>query len=196
MNKSLSKLLKIIKRIFFIFATLFIVLFVIALITTPKDKKETKSEEKKQELSLAENATPQERFDYYAVLSKPLSNFDRAELKNDNLHLFYMVAGWNEDKMLQSGASDHCYIMQNIFENCPEVNTIVFNFQTQFVDPKGNEFINTAFRITFTRQNAKDINYQNYKTNCTLDYNNMLLVADEYYIHPGIKKNLKKINVK
>lgn len=195
MEKSKKILWKIIKIIWIITIALFC-LVGIAVCSENKNKKETKIEEKKQELSLAENATPQERFEYYAVLSKPLSEFDRAELKNDNLHLFYMVAGWNEDRMLQSGASDHCYIMQNIFENCPEVNTIVFNFQTQFIDPKGNEFINTAFRTTFTRKNAKDINYQNYKTNCTLDYNNMLLVADEYYIHPGIKKNLKKLNVK
>lgn len=192
MEKSKKILWKIIKIIWIITIALFC-LVGIAVCSENKNKKETKIEEKKQELSLAENATPQERFEYYAVLSKPLSDFDRAELKNDNLHLFYMVAGWNEDRMLQSGASDHCYIMQNIFENCPEVNTIVFNFQTQFVDPKGNEFINTAFRTTFSRQNAKNINYQNYKTNCTLDYNNMLLVADEYYIHPGIIKNLKNL---
>lgn len=192
MEKSKKILWKIIKIIWIITIALFC-LVGIAVCSENKNKKETKIEEKKQELSLAENATPQERFEYYAVLSKPLSDFDRAELKNDNLHLFYMVAGWNEDRMLQSGASDHCYIMQNIFENCPEVNTIVFNFQTQFVDLKGNEFKNTAFRVTFTRQNAKDINYQNYKTNCTLDYNNMLLVADEYYIHPGIEKNLKNL---
>lgn len=192
MEKSKKILWKIIKIIWIITIALFC-LVGIAVCSEYKNQKETKIEEKKQELSLAENATPQERFEYYAVLSKPLSKFDRAELKNDNLHLYYMVAGWNEDRMLQSGASDHCYIMQNIFENCPEVNTIVFNFQTQFVDAKGNEFINTAFRTTFTRQNAKDINYQNYKTNCTLDYNNMLLVADEYYIHPGIKKNLKNL---
>ena len=193
MENTNHKLTWKIAKILWIIVIAIFSLLAVALCTAPKNKKENATLEKK---TLPENATTQEKVEFYATLSKPHSDLKTFKINNDILHLYLKASTISEDFILKTAASDHAFIFKNIFENIPEINSIVFWYETEFVDIKGNESTETAFRMTFSRENAKNINYENYKVKCTLDYNNMLIVADNYYIHPAIKKNLKNFNLK
>lgn len=187
MENTNHKLTWKIAKILWIIIIIIFSLLTVALCTAPKNKKEK---------SLPENATLDQKAEFYATLSKPNSDLKTFKINNDILHLYLKASTISEDFILKTAASDHAFILKNIFENIPEINSIIFWYETEFIDTKGNESTETAFRMTFSRENAKNINYENYKVKCTLDYNNMLIVADNYYIHPAIKKNLKNFNLK
>lgn len=189
MKNTNNKLLWKIAKILWIIVIAIFALVIFGICCGQKEKKEVQLQEK----TLPENPTIEQKADYYATFSKPNSDLKNIKIVGDNLHLYYKASSISEDFILKEAASDHAFILRNIFENIPEINTVVFWYETEFTDIKGNESTETAYRMTFSRENAKNINYENYKVKCTLDYNNMLMVADEYFIHPAIKKNLKNL---
>lgn len=70
-------------------------------------------------------------------------------------------------------------------------DTILVKYQTTFFDNKGNEKINDAVRLRFTRESMKDINFENFKILVSGDIENIKTVAD-LYLHAATATELAK----
>lgn len=96
---------------------------------------------------------------------------------------------FNEKTLITDFCITACDSMEILFKN-PSVNEVLFAGSTEMIDQKGNKFIDEIFKIALTKDEAKDINWENFKDMVSADYNKMLNISKNYYIHPGIAKEL------
>lgn len=99
-------------------------------------------------------------------------------------------SNWSESTFVQGCSNKATDTMEVMFSNA-KVDKVWFWGQTEMVDPKGNSSIENGFNVSMTKENAKDINWKNFKDLVMSDYKNLKKVADSMFIAPGIAKNLK-----
>jgi hypothetical protein len=63
--------------------------------------------------------------------------------------------------------------------------------ETEFTDQYGNKNTSTGAKIVITRDIADKIDWKGLAERHVTDPGNIYRIADNYSIHPGIRKNLK-----
>ena len=96
---------------------------------------------------------------------------------------------WDEKALVRTAASKAAESMEVLFKN-PKVDKIWFWTQTEMTDAKGNSSTDNVVNVSLTKENAQGINWTKFKDMVLLDYNALFSIADSYYIHPGVLKNL------
>lgn len=98
---------------------------------------------------------------------------------------------WNETDYVERMAETITAYAEKLFQN-PRVGYVSLKGVTTFTDQYGNESRDTAVQIDWSRSTAAKINWSNFENMVTDDYKHALVIADYYYIHPGIYKNLNR----
>jgi hypothetical protein len=127
------------------------------------------------------------------VLKKgTLASVDYIIEKEKNIIDVFVDPGttWDEKSLVKSNAVDAVAVMEILFKN-PKVDKVWLWTKTDMTDPKGNTTKEDVVNVSLTKENAKDINWAKFKDMVYLDYNKLYNIADSFFIHPGIKKNLK-----
>jgi hypothetical protein len=97
---------------------------------------------------------------------------------------------WDEKALVKQSAITATDSYEVLFKN-PKIDKVWFWTQTKMTDAKGNSSIDNVVNISLTKENAKGINWPEFKDMVLLDYNALFRIVDSYYIHPGVLKNLK-----
>lgn len=97
---------------------------------------------------------------------------------------------WDEKALVKNNAVTATNVMEILFKN-PKVDKIWVWTETEMQDAKGNNSMQQVVNVCLTKENAKDINWTNFKTKVANDYKALFNIADSSYIHPGIAKELE-----
>lgn len=96
---------------------------------------------------------------------------------------------WDEKSLVKNNAVTATNVMEVLFKN-PKVDKIWVWTETEMQDAKGNNSAQQVINVCLTKENAKDINWTNFKTKVAGDYKALFNIADSSFIHPGIAKAL------
>jgi hypothetical protein len=96
---------------------------------------------------------------------------------------------WDSNNFMVRSATVDTEIIYNLFKN-PNVNKLILESSVNFTDKYGNEYQDIGLNVTFNRETAQKINYDNFIPSLMSDYNKLLNIAESYKINPGIVKNL------
>lgn len=91
---------------------------------------------------------------------------------------------WSSESLVKSWHYNITELMPNVFDNAPDVTKVTYNIFSELIDPKGNSQSRKVLSVSFKRQTASSINWEN------LDPANMRQIADEYFMHVAIKRDL------
>lgn len=143
--------------------------------------------------TISENATTQEKVEFYAKNSQNKDDLQKVEiagLEKEIAHIKYNQSIWNsEDVYLKELCYVYPDVAKDVFNSCSEIKTIVFWFM---LDEK-----TTIVRCELNRSTFEKISdVASYKASCTLDYNNFIDSVDSVYIYPSIKAKLTKLTSK
>ncbi len=106
-----------------------------------------------------------------------------------NVHI-HPDAIWDEkDYVRKLGSTTAAY--GEILHKHPNVSLVRVWGLSTFEDLKGNEKEETAVRIEWSRETASKVSAEKVDDNYMLAYE----LADAYYIHPGIYRNLKEFSL-
>ncbi|MGG1598525.1 hypothetical protein [Paenibacillus naphthalenovorans] len=94
---------------------------------------------------------------------------------------------WSEKDLVEQTGIGAVRIFHELFKN-PDVNAVVINVWTSFVDQYGKESNEKALSIRWTREVSDKVNYKNFEDMVFLDYKKAFDIATSYTIHPGIAK--------
>lgn len=130
-------------------------------------------------------------------LSYPaMSKNDLKEIKiNDDIPndvyvlLSYKPEAWDEKEVVRLTADTLVVASERLFNNSKITRvwvTTLENFTDQY--GKSNEAV--AVRFGLNKETAQKINWKEFKDMVFVDYNALLNIADEQYIHPAIAKGL------
>lgn len=180
--------------------------------TTAATKKETKIEDKKEdvkkeEVKKEETKKKEVKFDFAtAELTKEnvttaieslvgkdkLTKVDITVENGKNIVDVTYNSGsvWSEKSLVQGNANTATKVYETLFKNS-KVDKVWVWTETEMTDAKGNPSVEGVVNVSMTKENAKDINWSNFKDMVALDYNKLYKIADSHFIHPGIAKNLK-----
>ena len=101
---------------------------------------------------------------------------------------------WDETDYARKMANSIVAYSELLFQH-PDVSMLRLWGSTTFVDQYGNEKEETAVRIEWDRETAEKVNYSNFKNIVISDYGRAYEIASNYYIHPGLYKNLKEFEL-
>jgi hypothetical protein len=138
---------------------------------------------------------PDERITYLADNVADTNNFTLidASVNGDYCVVNAEVGSvWDEDHLIQQTTLYTVDCMQLIFEHI-DVKGVKVVAYTTMIDGKGNENLEGVVSFLVLREEAEDINYENFK-DMVLDYNVLINICEEVYIHSGIYQELKDIN--
>lgn len=98
---------------------------------------------------------------------------------------------WSEKTLVQNSANRAVDIFEILLAH-PQVTKAWVWTQNEMTDAKGNNSLQDVVNIALSKNNAKDINWKNFKPMVSNDYNKLFNIADSKYIHPAIQKALNK----
>lgn len=96
---------------------------------------------------------------------------------------------WDEKVLMKTAATTAVEAMSRLFKN-PRVGLVRVWVETEFTDQYGKKSMETAVRVGLERTTADKIEWENFKDWVLVDYNRLLDIADEKYIHPAVRKEL------
>ncbi|WP_067923717.1 hypothetical protein [Alicyclobacillus shizuokensis] len=99
-------------------------------------------------------------------------------------------AVWNETDYAQILAQTMTAWSQKLFEN-PKVTMVRLWGMADFTDQYGKQSTQPAVKIEWSRATAKKIAWDNFRDMVDMDFKKAYQIADYYYFHPGMWKNLK-----
>lgn len=178
---------------------------------------ETKKEEVKKQETKKEEAKKQEAKKEETV-KEPVFDFSNSELTKENITKAIVdIVGkdklksveitvensknivdiaynpgtvWDEKALVKNNAITATNVMEVLFKN-PKVDKVWVWTETEMQDAKGNNSTQKVVNVALTKENAKDINWKNFKTKVVGDYKALFNIADSKFIHPGIAQKLK-----
>ncbi len=95
---------------------------------------------------------------------------------------------WSSKSMVKTWHWDIMKLTPTVFNNAPDADKIIYNLSTDLVDVKGNSKSKRVASATFYRKTASTINWESF------DQANMRQIADSYYMHIAIKRDLASSN--
>jgi len=161
----------------------------------PKDepkKEEPKKEEPKIDFSSAELNNDNIKKAANTILGSKLVSSELIVEEGKNIGDIIYDPGtfWDDKSLVTNNAVTATKLMELLFTN-PKVDKIWVWTQTEMTDAKGNKSMDNVVNVCLTKENAKDINWPEFKEMVSLDYNALYNIADSKFIHPGIAKNIK-----
>lgn len=103
---------------------------------------------------------------------------------------YKVETAFSETALVKGFANTSVKVMEILFKN-PKADKVWVWCDATMTDAKGNNSKIPVLNVCVTKENAKDINWSNFKGLVKSDYNNLFNVADKHFIHPAIAKNLK-----
>lgn len=101
------------------------------------------------------------------------------------VHVYYPLGTiWDEDHGVERAADKALDVFEGLFTH-PEVAEVVTYAQGEFVDQYGNESTETAVRITWSRETAEKVNWENFRRMAASEPERVYNLADSYAFHPG-----------
>lgn len=215
-NKTFRKIPRAIILFIFAFVSIYEILYMVSYegnkITSGINNKSSQS-------STAQTSTSEAKPKEQAKeQSKPAFDFSSAEINKDNVKkaaskvfnsskitninitennglysvdLTYRIeTSWDEKALVQESAQNAVDLMQILFKN-PAISEVRYWTETSMEDAKGNTSEQQVVNFGMTKENAKDIKWDNFKQLVLESYKNLIKVTDKYYIAPGILKELK-----
>jgi hypothetical protein len=106
-----------------------------------------------------------------------------SKAQSSKLTVVYKIDPWaltagTSRRMFLSHAKD---IVPAIFEQCPQFSEVEVRIKGKFVDKRGNETVDDAGWISFTRHNADTVNWDNVRSD------DLPEIADESWLHPALR---------
>lgn len=149
-----------------------------------KEAKEKEEEEKKKEEERLKNRDTDE------AIEEDNDDVVNAELSDGELTLTYEpVTMWSENSLFNV-VYDAFEITHDAFEH-DDVDSVVNIIKVEMVDEKGNEELKDVINYRYTRSDFEELNYDKFKEMAFGQQWRILNEADGYFIHPGIRANLK-----
>lgn len=111
--------------------------------------------------------------------------------------LVYYKSGtvWDETDMVKRSAGTAILIYSILYQN-PQVEQVAVFAQTDMTDQYGKTSTETGVKIVLNRETADKIDWKGLADRHTTDPGNIYRLAENYYVHPGILKNVKLDEVK
>lgn len=104
-------------------------------------------------------------------------------------------AVWDETDMVKRSGGTAILISNILFQN-PRVEQVAVFAQTDMTDQYGNKKTETGIKNVLKRDTADKIDWKGLADRHISDPGNIYRLAENYYIHPGILKNVKLNEVK
>lgn len=114
-----------------------------------------------------------------------------------NIMIYYKSgAVWNETDMVRRAGGTAIEICSILYAN-PKVEDVAIFAQTEMTDQYGHTSLENGVKIVITRDIANKANWKGLAERHTTDPGNIYRISGNYYIHPGILKNvdLEKIRL-
>lgn len=147
------------------------------------EKKEKEEAEKKEEERLKNRDTDE-------AIEEDNDDVVEAELSDGELTLTYEPGTmWSENSLFYV-VYDAFEITHDAFEH-DDVDSVVNIIKVEMTDEKGNEELKDVINYRYTRSDFEELNYENFKEMSFGQQWRILNEADGYFIHPGIRANLK-----
>src|SRR5699024_322783 len=149
-----------------------------------KEAKEKEEEEKKKEEERLKNRDTDE------AIEEDKDDVVNAELSDGELTLTDEPGTmWSENSLFYV-VYDAFEITHDAFEH-DDVDSVVNIIKVEMTDQKGNEELKDVINYRYTRSDFEELNYENFKEMAFGQQWRILNEADGYFIHPGIRVNLK-----
>lgn len=147
------------------------------------EKKEKEEAKKKEEERLANR-------DIDEALEEDNDIVKSAELNDGELTLTYEPGTvWSENSFFNT-VYDSFEIVSDAFKD-EGVDSVLTIIKAEMTDEKGNEELEDIINYRYTRADFDELNYDNFKEMALGQQWRILNEADGYFIHPGIRANLK-----
>lgn len=141
-----------------------------------KEKKKTK--DKKPKRTTAE------------AIQEDSNNVDKATFEDGEMTLqFEPGTLWDENSFM--GVVHDMFKDVKVAFDDQEVKSVLVMIDTVMIDEKGNEEVKPVVTYRYTREGFEELNYDNFIDMALIEEWRILNEADSYFIHPGIRKNLK-----
>src|SRR5699024_2233266 len=148
-----------------------------------EEKKQAEEEKKKEEERLKNRDTDE-------AIEEDNDDVVKAELSDGELTLTYEPSTmWSENSLFHV-VYDAFEITHDAFEH-DDVDSVVNIIKVEMTDQKGNEELKDVINYRYTRSDFEELNYENFKEMAFGQQWRILNEADGYFIHPGIRVNLK-----
>jgi len=105
------------------------------------------------------------------------------------VHLYYKPEAWDEKNLMTKATGTAVAVMEELFAN-KNISSVWVWVMGDFTDQYGKTTEGNGIRIGLKRTTAEKIEWKNFKEMVLLDYNKLLNIADEVYIHPAVRKAL------
>src|SRR5690625_3553000 len=148
-----------------------------------KEKAEKEKAEKKKAEEEKKAKSVDQRMKKYDVV-------EDAEMDNGELILTYEPGiGWSENSLFLT-VYDSFEVTNQAFKD-DSVDSVLNLIKANMVDEKGNEEIEDVITYRYTRSDFEELNYGKFKDMAFGQQWRILNEAEGYFIHPGIRVNLK-----
>lgn len=106
------------------------------------------------------------------------------------VNVYYKPKGiWDEKMLMKYACRTSVFVSEALLAN-PKVSKVSVWTLTDFTNSYGKTSEETAVRIGIGRETASNIVWSTFKEMVLDDYNSLLKITDDVYIHPGVKKEL------
>jgi hypothetical protein len=117
-----------------------------------------------------------------SAINEPNANV-QTSINNGTLVVEYSLKPWAlTNWTTKSGFEVHVKaIVPETFKRFPEIAAVQIVGDGPFVDKKGNQSVERAMMVKFSRSNSASINWDN------VSYSNIVEIADDHWVHPALK---------
>jgi len=117
---------------------------------------------------------------------------DNANIEGHKNVMLHYTSGtvWDETDLVKK-AGGTAIIAGSILFNNPKIETVGLFTETEMTDQYGNTEQEVVIKIVLTCEIANKINWEGIADRHITDPGNIYRIADNYFIHPGVLKNLK-----
>lgn len=157
-----------------------------------REEKKAKQKEEKEKADKKSKEKEKERLENRTVEDVIIEEgkADETDLYEGELTIdFEPGTMWSENSLMG--------VVHDMFENLPisfednEIDSVVNVINVEMTDSKGNEEVKPVITFRYTREDYESLNYENFKTMSLGEEWRILNESDGYFIHPGIRANLK-----
>src|SRR5690625_726286 len=156
-----------------------------------KAEKEKAEKEKSEKEKAEKEKTKKENEKSIDEKIKKYDVVEEAEMDNGELILTYEPGmGWSENSLFYT-VYDSFEVTNQAFKD-DSVDSVLNLIQGVMVDQKGNEELKDMITYRYTRSDFEELNYSKFKEMAFGQQWRILNEAEGYFIHPGIRVNLKE----
>jgi len=122
---------------------------------------------------------------------KIVENLGTDDVTDDNIVIvtYKPSSVWDEKHTVSTTADTMVAVSEKLFKH-PQVGMVRVTTQGDFTDQYGNTKTENAVRFGLQRTTVEKINWENFKKMVFIDYNSLIDIADEQWMHAAVKKYL------